>query len=171
MGAEVPLADPAGPGADPAAGGLLDHRFDARGLSRLRAVVLAHAVEAGMPENRARDVMLAAHELAANAVRHGAGTGRLQMQAGDGTLRVQVHDVGPASLNGQAGTAGRDGQDTPGGGVDGGWPRRPGHGLWLVRQVADQMSVWRGLGGPVVTAAFALSAAEAPPAPAGGASC
>ena len=171
MGAEVPPADPAGPGADPAAGGLLDHRFDAPGLSRLRAVVLAHAVEAGMPENRARDVMLAAHELAANAVRHGAGTGRLQMQAGDGTLRVQVHDVGPASLNGQAGTAGRDGQDTPGGGVDGGWPRRPGHGLWLVRQVADQMSVWRGLGGPVVTAAFALSAAEAPPAPAGGASC
>ena len=169
MGAEVPLAGPAGPGADPA-GGLLDHRFDARGLPLLRAVVLAHAVEAGMPENRARDVMLAAHELAANAVRHGAGTGRLQMRAGDGMLRVQVHDAGPASLSGQAGTAGRDGQDIRGGG-DGGWPRRPGHGLWLVRQVADQMSVWRGLGGPVVTAAFALSAAEASPAPAGGAGC
>jgi anti-sigma regulatory factor (Ser/Thr protein kinase) len=74
MGAEVPLADPPG--------GLLDHRFDARGLPLLRAVVLAHAVEAGMPESRARDVMLAAHELAANAVRHGAGTGRLQMRAG-----------------------------------------------------------------------------------------
>ena len=169
MGAEVPLAGRAGPGADPA-GGLLDHRFDARGLPLLRAVVLAHAVEAGMPENRARDVMLAAHELAANAVRHGAGAGRLQMRAGDGMLRVQVHDAGPASLNGQAGTAGLDGQDIPGGG-DGGWPHRPGHGLWVVRQVADQMSVWRGPGGPVVTAAFALPAAGAPPAPAGGAGC
>ena len=59
---------------------------------------------------------LAAHELAANAVRHGAGTGRLQMRAGDGMLRMQVHDAGPASLNGQAGTAGLDGQDIPGGG-------------------------------------------------------
>jgi anti-sigma regulatory factor (Ser/Thr protein kinase) len=120
MGAEVPLADPAGPGADPAAGGLLDHRFDARGLSRLRAVVLAHAVEAGMPEGRARDVMLAANELAANAVRHGAGPGWLQMRAKDGMLRVQVHEVGPASRNGQAGTAGRDGQDIVAAGTAGG---------------------------------------------------
>jgi anti-sigma regulatory factor (Ser/Thr protein kinase) len=171
MGAEVPLADPGRPGADPAAGGLLDHRFDARGLYPLRAVVLACAVEAGMPEDRARDVMLAANELAANAVRHGAGTGRLRMRAGDGMLRVQVHDAGPASLDGQAGAAGLDGQDVPGGGGDGGWPYRPGHGLWVVRQVADQMSVWRGPGGPAVTAAFALPAAGAPPAPAGGAGC
>jgi anti-sigma regulatory factor (Ser/Thr protein kinase) len=171
MGAEVPPADPAGPGADPAAGGLLDHRFDARGLPLLRAVVLAHAVEAGMPENRAKDVMLAAHELAANAVRHGAGTGRLQVRAGDGMLRVQVHDAGPAGRNGQAGTAGPDGQDVPGGGGDGGWPHRPGHGLWVVRQVSDQMSVWREPGGLMVTAAFALPAAGAPPAQAGGTGC
>ena len=127
-------------------GGLLDHRFDARGLYLLRTVVLAHAVEAGMPENRARDVMLAAHELAANAVRHGAGTGRLQMRAEDGMLRVQVHDAGPASLDGQVGTAGLDGQDIPVGGRDSAWPHRPGHGLWVVRQVSDQMSVWRGAG-------------------------
>ena len=170
MGAEVPLADPAGPGADPA-GGLLDHRFDARGLSVLRAVVLAYAVEAGMPESRARDVMLAAHELAANAVSHGAGAGRLQMRAGDGMLRMQVHDAGPADRTGPAGTAGLDGQDIPGDSGDGGWPHRPGHGLWLVRRVADQMSVWRRPGGPVVTAAFALPAAGAPPAPAGGEGC
>jgi anti-sigma regulatory factor (Ser/Thr protein kinase) len=149
---------------------LLDHRFDARGLSVLRAVVLAYAVAAGMPENRARDVMLAAHELAANAVRHGAGTGRLQMRAGDGMLRVQVHDAGLASLDGQAGTAGLAGRDVPGGGGRG-WPLRPGHGLWVVRQVADQVSVRRGPGGPVVTAAFALPAAGAPPVPAGGAGC
>jgi anti-sigma regulatory factor (Ser/Thr protein kinase) len=160
MGAEVPLAGPA-------AGGLLDHRFDARGLALLRAQVLAFAVEAAMPENRAKDVMLAAHELAANAVRHGAGAGRLKLQAEAGMLRVQVHDVGPASRNVQAGTPGLDGP----GGADGGWPHRPGHGLWVVRQVADQMSVWRGPGGPVVTAAFALPVAGAPPALAGGAGC
>jgi anti-sigma regulatory factor (Ser/Thr protein kinase) len=167
MDAEVPLADPARPGGRR----LLDHRFDARGLSLLRAVVLAHAVEAGMAENRARDVTLSANELAANAIRHGAGTGQLQMRAGDGMLRMQVHDGGPASLNGQAGTVGLDGQDIPGGGADGEWPFRPGHGLWVVRQVSDQMSVWRGPGGPVVTAAFALPAAGARPAPGGGAGC
>ena len=165
MDAEVPLAYPAGPGADPAVGGLLDHRFDARGLSLLRAVVVAHAIEAGMPENRARDVMLAAHELAANAVRHGAGTGRLQMRAEDGMLRMQVHDVGPASRNGQAGSAGLDGQDIPSG-ADGGWPHQDGHGLWLVRQVADQMSVCRGPGGTVVTAALRCPLRKHCPAPA-----
>jgi anti-sigma regulatory factor (Ser/Thr protein kinase) len=169
MDAEVPLADHARPGAGPASGGLLDRRFDAGGLAALRAVVLAYAVEAGTPENSAKDVMLAAHELAANAVRHGAGAGRLQMRAGDGMLRMQVHDAGLANRTGQAGTAGLDGQDIPGGG-DGGWPLRPGHGLWVVRQVADEVSVWRGPGGPVVTAAFALPAAGAPPAPGGGAS-
>jgi anti-sigma regulatory factor (Ser/Thr protein kinase) len=171
MDAEVPLANPAGAASDPAVGGLLDHRFDARGLPLLRAVVLAYAVEAGMPEDRAKDVMLAAHELAANAVRHGAGAGRLQMRAEAGMLRVQVHDAGPASRNVQAGTPDLDGRDIPGGGADGGWPHRPGHGLWVVRQVADQMSVWRGPGGPVVAAAFALPAAGAPPALAAGACC
>jgi len=45
------------------------------------------------------------------------------MRAGDGMLRVQVHDAGPASRTGQAGTAGLDEQDIPGGG-DGGWPLR-----------------------------------------------
>jgi anti-sigma regulatory factor (Ser/Thr protein kinase) len=152
------------------AGGLLDHRFDARGLPLLRAGVLAHAVETGMPEDRANAVMLAVHELAANAVRHGAGIGQLQVRAGDGMLGAQVHDAGPASRNGQAGTAGLEGQDIPSGGDDG-WLGRPGHGLWLVRRVADQMSVWRGPGGTVVTAAFALPAAKASPMPADGAGC
>jgi hypothetical protein len=84
-------------------------------------------------------------------------------------LRVQVHAAGPASRNGQAGTAGLDGQDVPG---RRGWlvAAPAGHGLWVVRQVADQ-SIWRGPGGPVVTAAFALPAAGAPPAPAGRAGC
>ena len=107
----------------------------------------------------------------ANAVRHGAGAGRLQMRAEAGMLRVQVHDAGPASRNVQAGTPGLDGRDIPGGGADGGWPHRPGHGLWVVRQVADQMSVWRGPGGPVVAAAFALPVAGTPPALAAGAGC
>ena len=88
MGAEVPLADHARPGAGPAAGGCLT-----AGSMRwaLRAVMLAYAVEAGMPENRAKDVMLAAHELAANAVRHGAGA----EQAADAGRGRDVARAGP----------------------------------------------------------------------------
>jgi anti-sigma regulatory factor (Ser/Thr protein kinase) len=91
-----------------------------RGLPLLRAAVLAYAVAAGMLEDRAKDVMLAAHELAANAVRHGAGAGRLQLRAGDGILRVQDDDAGPASRTGQAGPAVLAGQDIPAAGTAGG---------------------------------------------------
>jgi anti-sigma regulatory factor (Ser/Thr protein kinase) len=159
MSAEVPLADPGRPD-DTAAGALLDQPFDAQTLHLLRAAVLAHAAAAGMPRHRATDVMLAVHELAANAVRHGAGAGRLRMQAGSGALRVQVYDAGPASLNGNTGTGDRDGQET--GGADQ-WPCQPSHGLWLVRQVTDQMSVLCGQGGSLVTAVFNLPAAGVSP--------
>jgi anti-sigma regulatory factor (Ser/Thr protein kinase) len=47
-----------------------------------------------MSEMRARDAMLAVHELAANAVRHGAGRGRLRMWSQEGALCCQVRDGG-----------------------------------------------------------------------------
>lgn len=105
--------------------------------------------------------MLAVHELAANAVRHGAGAGRLRMQAGSGALRVQVRDAGPASLDGHTRTGDVDGQEI--GGADG-WPCQPGHGLWLVRQVTDQIRVLRAQGESLVTAVFNLPAAGVSPA-------
>lgn len=138
MSAEVPLAGPALP-AGAAAGVVMDQRFDAGTLHLLRAAVLAVAVAAGMPGVRAGDVMLAAHELAANAVQHGAGTGQLLMWSGRGALRMQV----------------RDGRAAGGTGPDG-WPYQPGHGLHLVRQVTDQMSVLSGPDWSVVTAVFTL---------------
>ena len=55
---------------------------DAPDPPELREAVLAHATAAGMPEARAADVMLVVHELAANAVRHGAGASHLRMWAG-----------------------------------------------------------------------------------------
>lgn len=118
-----------------------------------------------MPPHRATDVMLAVHELAANAVRHGAGAGRLRMQAGSGALRVQVRDAGPASPDGHTGTGDIDGQEI--GGADR-WPCQPGHGLWLVRQVTDQITALPVQGGSLVTAVFTLDAAGVPPAAAGG---
>ena len=49
----------------------LDQTFDADTLADLRKAVLAVATAVGMPDHRAAEVMLAVHELAANAVRHG----------------------------------------------------------------------------------------------------
>jgi anti-sigma regulatory factor (Ser/Thr protein kinase) len=72
-------------------------------------MVRAEAVAAGLTVDQARDVVLAVHELAANAVRHGGGTGRLRMLVSAGRLRCQVSDDGPAD-DGQPGslTSGRD---------------------------------------------------------------
>jgi hypothetical protein len=44
----------------------------------------------GMPEGRALDVMLAVHELAANAIEHGGGTGRLRMSVTNQELICRI---------------------------------------------------------------------------------
>ena len=118
---------------------VLDLAFDSGTLHALRAGVKAHACQAGLPEARAEDVVLAVHELAANAVNHGAGAGRLRIWKLAGSLRCQVEDGDP-----------------PGAGYP--LPSRPGHGLWLVRQIADRMRVLSGACGTRATVAFDLPA-------------
>ena len=61
----------AGPDAAPA----LDMTFDAGALPALRAEVRSRVLRAGFPEGPAEDVVLAVHELAANAICHGDGAG------------------------------------------------------------------------------------------------
>lgn len=128
---------------------MLDFAFDAGRLSELRKAVLAEAAGAGLPGNRAADVMLAVHELAANAVRHGAGSGLLSMRARDGQVHCRVSDMGPAQADGTAVRAGASALP---------WPVRPGHGLWLVQAAADQVTMGSGPGGRWVTAVFTLPA-------------
>jgi anti-sigma regulatory factor (Ser/Thr protein kinase) len=126
---------------------VLDQAFDSDSLYALRAAVAAHAAEAGLPRQQIYDVVVAAHELAANAVRHGAGHGRLRLWADGRSLRCQVSDDGPAgsSANGQ-GTAG--------------WHREHGHGLWIIDQVADQVSLERDPDGTKITVTFILGSSE-----------
>jgi len=132
----------------------LDQEFGETTLRILRETVLAHATDVGMPEGRALDVMLAVHELAANAVEHGGGTGRLRMSVTNRELICRVSDPGPASSGLSRNTPGsqRPGataQISP-------WPYEPGHGLWLVRQIADHISVNSGPAGSQVTVAFTM---------------
>jgi anti-sigma regulatory factor (Ser/Thr protein kinase) len=139
---------------------VLEREFDAGALSGLREAVLAYATAQGMPSDRAVDVMLAVHELAANSVRHGAGHGRVMMRVSDGTLRCEVSDPGPASRDGHSlDGAGPRASRAPGSAP---WPLRQGHGLWLVSEAADQLAVSSGPEGSLITAVFALPAAEEP---------
>lgn len=133
----------------------VDQSFDGDSLYAVRATVAAHASEAGIQEGRVRNVVLAVHELAANAVRHGAGQGRMRLWVtGDG-IRCELTDAGapPAGANGDG-----DGQDTgflnaASAGAEL-WPVEHGHGLWLVREVADQFSLESGPSGTVAVVSF-----------------
>ena len=72
----------------------LDQAFDGDSLYALRAAVAAHGSQAGLSDGRTRDLVLAVHELAANAVRHGAGQGRLRLWAAHDAVRCEVTDEG-----------------------------------------------------------------------------
>ena len=88
----------------------------------------AHGSQAGLSDGRTRDLVLAVHELAANAVRHGAGQGRLRLWATPDGVRCEVTDDGarmaPAT---EAAEAARCGTSSPatGCGWSGGSPTGP----------------------------------------------
>jgi anti-sigma regulatory factor (Ser/Thr protein kinase) len=149
-----PPAGPAGDGVLLADTGrtlaALDQAFDSGTLYALRAAVQAHAFAAGMPERRIDDVVIAIHELAANAIQHGAGRGRLRMWRVPGALRFQVEDSG-ATSGAKRASSDRDRADA----ADR-WPYLRGHGLWLVREVADQMSLSSGPNGTRASVIFAF---------------
>ncbi|HEY2269237.1 MAG TPA: ATP-binding protein [Streptosporangiaceae bacterium] len=145
-----PGSGPLGAGTD--TGGreeppVLDQVFDADSLYALRAAVAAHGSQAGLADGRVGDLVLVVHELAANAVRHGAGRGRLRIWNTGEALRCEVADDGPPQAADGARPRARD---------SAAWDLVPGHGLWLIRQVADQASVQAGPAGTVATVSFAL---------------
>jgi anti-anti-sigma factor len=120
----------------------LDQAFDGDSLFALRATVAAHGSRAGLSEGRTRDLVLVVHELAANAVRHGAGRGRLRLWTAPDRVRCEVTD------------GGADG-DSPGAEAAL-WHVEPGHGLWLVRRIADGASVQSDPSGTVAAVSFRL---------------
>jgi anti-sigma regulatory factor (Ser/Thr protein kinase) len=130
----------------------LDQAFDGGSLYALRSAVAAHAAEAGLSRSLVYDVVAAAHELAANAVRHGAGHGRLRLHSDGQVLRCQVRDDGPSA----AARAGNGQAPAPGGGSPP-WPADHGHGLWIIGQVADQFILDHGPAGTTATASFTIS--------------
>jgi anti-sigma regulatory factor (Ser/Thr protein kinase) len=92
-------------------------------------------------------VVLAVHELVANAIAHGAGHGRLRMWDLVGALSCEIADGGPPGTTDSAETA------NP-------WSAADGHGLWLVRQVADHLDLRSGPRGTRAVVTFALAPPE-----------
>jgi anti-sigma regulatory factor (Ser/Thr protein kinase) len=134
-----------GPGETlPRAGtAVLDQAFDGDSLYALRSAVAAHAAEAGLPRQRVYDVVAAAHELAADAVRHGAGHGRLRLWTDGRALHCQVSDDGPAGQDHARPDAVA-------------WESEYAHGLWIIDQVADQVSMDRASSGTTVEVIFLI---------------
>jgi anti-anti-sigma factor len=126
-------------GARPDGAPALEQDFDAGSLYALRAAVAAHASQAGLSEGRTGDFVLVVHELAANAIRHGAGHGRLRLWRTPEAVRAEVADDGAPDASARDAAL---------------WRAQPGHGLWLVRQVADQASLESGPSGTVAAVTF-----------------
>jgi anti-sigma regulatory factor (Ser/Thr protein kinase) len=97
-------------------------------LSAVRALVERCALEAGLAETRAIDLVLAVSEVAANTVRHAKSSGKLDIWHDAEEIICQIQDKGTITDP----LAGR---------------RRPpadalgGHGLWLVHQVCDRVEL------------------------------
>jgi anti-sigma regulatory factor (Ser/Thr protein kinase) len=127
---------------------VLDLAFDSGTLGALRSGLQAHARRAGLSADRTEDVVLAVHELAANAVHHGAGRGRLRVWKRAGALLCQVEDGDPLADPAQPAL-------NP-------LPSRPGHGLWVVRQLADRMRVLSNARGTCATVTFNLPRQRCP---------
>ena len=121
-GCDQPLPGP------PARAAALAYRDD---LAHVRAFAAAQARRAGLPTGRARDLVIAVSELAANTWRHTDAGGTVHIWSADGELLCQVHDSGHVSDP----LAGR---------------RRPipdagrGHGLWVVNQLCDLVELRTG---------------------------
>jgi anti-sigma regulatory factor (Ser/Thr protein kinase) len=106
-------------------------------LSQVRALVLQQAREAGLPEDRASDLVLAVSEVAANTLRHTRSSGTLAIWHDADEVVCEIRDAGVIAdpLAGQ---------------------RRPpanasgGHGLWIVHQICDLVELTSDASGTTV---------------------
>ena len=111
--------------------------FTAEDLPLVRGFVTEHAQQAGLAPARTADLVLAAHELATNAIQHGGGNGVLRVWAQDGSLLVDVVDGGHI----EDPLVGRERPPA----LDAG-----GRGLWLVNHLCDLVQVRSNHAGNVV---------------------
>ena len=111
--------------------------FGLRDLRALRAEVGERARREGVGYDRAADLALAVHELAANSVLHGGGRGVLQLWREPASLVVEVTDAGTVA-NPLAGRVGATADDPS------------GRGLWMVNHLCDLVQLRSSAAGTTV---------------------
>jgi anti-sigma regulatory factor (Ser/Thr protein kinase) len=99
------------------------------GLVDVRALVRTSATAAGLAPARVAEVVLAANEVAVNALTHGQGEGTVRVWNAGDELVCEVEDRGPGMLDPDAGRSQPDSSN----------PR--GRGLWIARQLCERVEV------------------------------
>ena len=122
------------PDPPPASAAMMTYRSD---LAEVRAFVRACARGTGLSAQQVGDLVIAVSELAANTLRHTSGRGELHIWRAGGELVCQVHDSGCIAD------------------LSAGLVRPPadalhGHGLWVVRQLCDEVQIHSGTGGTTI---------------------
>lgn len=121
--------------------------FRADDLRHLRHAVADWAARAGLSGQRATDFVVAVHEIATNAIRHGSPVARLALQIAGTAAQAEVRDSGHWPLKPPAATS----------------PAGLGMGLQVARRVCDQVTIHRGANGSAVILHIRLPD-NAPPA-------
>jgi anti-sigma regulatory factor (Ser/Thr protein kinase) len=97
-------------------------------LAAIRAIVHRYAIQAGLTEARAIDLVLAVSEVAANTVKHAQSPGSLKIWYDSREIVCQIHDEGVIT-------------DPLAGHRQPSLDAQGGHGLWIVNQVCDQVEL------------------------------
>jgi anti-sigma regulatory factor (Ser/Thr protein kinase) len=111
--------------------------FGAEDLPGLRDLVRRLALRAGVRDDAAEDLVLAAHELATNSLVHGGGSGTLRAWAEPDAFVVEVRDAGAIEdpLVGRELTSGMS---------------EGGRGVWMANQLCDLVQVRSTVAGTVI---------------------
>ena len=111
--------------------------FDLSRLVDVRRSVADAARRAHLDDDRAQDLIVAVHEVAANSVRHGGGTGVLRTWNGGAGVTCEIRDAGVI-------TEPLVGRLRPRHAANG------GNGMWLANQLCDLVQVRSSQAGTVV---------------------
>jgi anti-sigma regulatory factor (Ser/Thr protein kinase) len=116
--------------APPAYAETLDYETN---LRQMRSLVADHAYRAGLPDERASNLVLAASEIAANTLRHTGAAGTVHIWHTEAEVLCQIQDQGWITdpLAGRTRHA----------------PDARGHGLYVVNQMCDLAELRTGRGG------------------------
>jgi anti-sigma regulatory factor (Ser/Thr protein kinase) len=122
-------------------------RFTVDDLPQLRHAVADWAARTGLLGQRAADFVIAVHEIATNAVRHGSPVARLDLHSAGTVAQAEIRDSGHWPPGPAAAAA-------PGG---------LGLGLYVARRVCDEVIIRRGASGSTVILQMSLPGHDTTP--------